>query len=150
MNALRQLPGNRGPGRRVLHPPDGVLPATVAAELLVARNDRAAVFVGRCAVYPEGFEFDVRVLAADDEVGLDPSLNGVYQRPGTGPEGTYSTMLKFGVEFADGRKATNVGQDSRGAGEPQSPLSFGDGAVPAAAGVGGRRFGCGRCRPRVR
>jgi hypothetical protein len=62
-----------------------VLPATVAAELLVARNDRAAVLVGRCAVYPEGFEFDVRVLAADDEVGLDPSLNGVYQRPGDWP-----------------------------------------------------------------
>lgn len=128
----RPAPAPRETGTRPPRPawqgsPDGALPATVAAELLVARNDRAVVFVGRCAVYPEGFEFDVRVLAADDEVGLDPSLNGVYLRPGTGPEGTYPTMLRFGVEFADGRKATNVGQDSRCEGEPQSPVLWGQG-----------------------
>lgn len=117
----------RPPRRAWQGPPDSVLPATVPAELLLARNDRAAVFVGRCAVYPEGFEFDVRVLAADDEIGLDPSLNGVYQRPGTGPEGTYPTMLRFGVEFADGRKATNVGPGFSRAGDPQGPVLWGSG-----------------------
>lgn len=104
-----------------------MLPATVAAELLVARNDRAAVFVGRCAVFPEGLEFDVRVLAADVEAGLDPSLNGVYHRPGTGPEGTFPTMLRFGVEFADGRKATNVGQAGSAEGDPRFPVLWGRG-----------------------
>lgn len=79
------------------------------------------------------FEFDVGVLAADDEVSLDPSLNGVYQRPGTGPEGTYPTMLRLGVEFADGRKATNVGQRSRCEGDPQSPVLWGRGGGGSGA-----------------
>jgi hypothetical protein len=42
-------------------------------------------------------------------------------------------MLRFGVEFADGRKATNVGQDSRSEGEPQNPVLWGRGGGGSGA-----------------
>ena len=60
---------------------------------------QAAVYIGRCAACTTGIDFELHVLAAtsarDD---LDPSLNGIYHRPGGGS--TYEEMLRFGVAFA--------------------------------------------------
>jgi hypothetical protein len=103
-----------------------VLPGVVGMEMVLARNARAVVFVGGLTVYPEGFEFEVRVLAADGE-WLDPSLNGVYQRRGGPQENNYEDMLRFGVEFSDGRRASNVGGRARREGEPESPVLQGRG-----------------------
>jgi len=38
-------------------PPRGVLPGVVGVEMVLARNARAAVFVGGLTAYPEGVEF---------------------------------------------------------------------------------------------
>jgi hypothetical protein len=112
-------------------PPHGVLPGVVPVELVVARNARAAVYVGRCAAYPTGFELEVRVLLAAG-ADLDPSLNGPHHFPGRGSN--YEEMLKFGLEFSDGRKVTNVGGHRGGGGEPEGPVLWSMGG----GGGGGR------------
>ena len=104
-------------------PPHGVLPGVAALELLLASNKRAAVYIGRCSVYVTGLELEVRVLVRGDD--LDPSLNGVYHRPGGGS--TYEQMLRFGIELSDGRKATNVGGAWPGTDQPQGPVLRGMG-----------------------
>jgi hypothetical protein len=101
-------------------------------EIVLAANERAAVFIGRCAVYPTGFELEVRVLAGRETEELDPSLNGIYRRPGR--TSSYETMLRFGIAFADGGKATNVGGRRHGPGEPNGPVLSGQGG----GGGGGR------------
>jgi hypothetical protein len=105
-------------------PPEGALPGVVAVELVLARNERAAVYVGRCAAYPAGFEFEVRVIAA--AAGLDPSLNGAYARR-SGDGNNYSEMLRFGIEFSDGAHATNVRYQTPADGPPAPPYLRGMG-----------------------
>jgi hypothetical protein len=101
-------------------PPYGVLPGVVALQVVLAQNDQAAVYIGRCAAYPTGLDFELHVVAAasgGDE--LDPSLNGIYHRPGRGSP--YEEMLRFGVAFADGRKASNLDSFTRFGEEPEVP-----------------------------
>lgn len=99
-------------------PPYGVLPGALALQLTVARNDRAAVYLGRCSVYPSGFELELRVVTAPGAQSLDPSLSGIYGHSGS--SGTnFEDVLRFGVEYPDGRRATNLdicrsGEDPRG------------------------------------
>jgi hypothetical protein len=107
-----------------------MLPGVASVELVLASNERAAVYIGRCSVYPTGLELEVRVLVRGDD--LDPSLNGVYHRPGEGS--TYDEMLRFGIEFSDGRKATNVAGSWPGTDEPEGPVLWGMGG----GGGGGR------------
>ena len=111
-------------------PPHGMLPGAVPLELVLASNERAAVYIGRASVYSTGLELEVRVLVRGHD--LDPSLDGVYHRPGRGS--TYEEMLRFGIEFSDGRKATNVGGSWPGTEEPQDPVLWGMGG----GGGGGR------------
>ena len=127
-------PGPPPPSPPWTGPPYGVIPGVAPPELVIASNARAALYVGRCSVYATGFELEVRVLIAYDAGELDPSLNGVYHRPGRGTN--YDEMLKFGVEFSDGRKATNVGGRGHGSDEPEEPVLWGMGG----GGGGGRRL----------
>jgi hypothetical protein len=113
-------------------PPHGMLPGVAAVELVLASNERAAVYIGRCSAYPTGFELELRVLVRAGADELDPSLNGVYRRPGRGS--SYEEMLRFGIEFSDGRKATNVSGRGHGPGEPIDPVLSGMGG----GGGGGR------------
>jgi hypothetical protein len=113
-------------------PPYGVLPGTVALEVILAGSERAAVYLGRCAAYPAGVELEVRVLLAPDAEELDPSLNGIYHRPGR--SSSYESMLRFGIEFADGRRVSNVGGRGHGLDEPDGPVLWGMGG----GGGGGR------------
>ena len=62
---------------------------------------------------PEGFEFDLAVVVArsegEDEL-LDPMLFGPGpHRLRRGGGEVPDAMLRIGVQFADGRKATNTG-----------------------------------------
>jgi hypothetical protein len=119
-------PGPRPPSPPWLGPPDGVLPGVVGLELMLAANARAVVFVGGLAAFPTGLEFEVRVLVAPGE-NLEPSLNGVHHRPGTRPGNNYEEMLRFGVGFDDGRRATNVGGPSPRGVDTEGPVLNGRG-----------------------
>lgn len=104
-------------------PPRGVLPGVLAAERVVVRSDRVAICLVRFSVYPTGFEFDVLVIAADEEEELDPF---VHRHPGHWKTGQApeipAEMLRLGVEFADGSKATNTAGRHAGGDQPEAPV----------------------------
>jgi len=106
--------------------PEGMLPGVVPLELVLAKTEKAAVCLTRIGAYPTGFELQLLTMVADEEVDLDPMLFGP-PRPLRGrhahrnPDG----MLRFGVQFADGSKATNAGRHhfpEEGEGAPQGPV----------------------------
>ncbi|HLH66765.1 MAG TPA: hypothetical protein VKV27_13790 [Solirubrobacteraceae bacterium] len=122
-------------------PPHGTLPGVVPLELVLARSDRAAVCVSRLCAYPTGLGLDLLVFTADedeDDELLDPLLFGPrhHRARGRAGKGLPDEMLRFGVQFSDGRRATNIGARGgvRPDGEPTGPvLSQGGGG-----GGGGR------------
>lgn len=91
-------------------PPKGTLPAVVPFERVLARTETVAVCLARLAVYPTGFEFRVLTMSDDAERALDPFfLEGRYrQQHPDDTEGIPAEMLRFGLQFADGSKVTNV------------------------------------------
>jgi hypothetical protein len=90
-------------------PPRGYVPGGVALRLVLARNDRVAVALTKLAAYPVGFEFELVVLTAgEEEYGLDPMLGGPRRHPGMPRADPKEAMLRFGIEFADGRSVTNL------------------------------------------
>jgi hypothetical protein len=90
--------------------PRGMVAGAVPVEFVLASNDRAAVAITKIGAYPVGFEFELVVLASDEaEQDLDPMIGGFMRHPGMRRGDPKRDMLRFGIEFADGAKATNVG-----------------------------------------
>jgi len=124
-------PPPRPPSPPWLRAPAGTLPGVVALELVVAATERVAVCVTRIGAYPSGFELDLVTMAGGESDELDPMLFG--GRRGPGPRrgrdgGIPADMLRFGVEFADGSKATNTAGRPGGAdAEPSGPVLIGGG-----------------------
>lgn len=94
--------------------PQGTLPGVVALELVLARTDQVAVCVSRISAYPSGFELQLLVIA-DQSSELDPMLFGAthhfHHQARKAEAAIPDEMLRFGVQFADGAKATNTGGD---------------------------------------
>jgi hypothetical protein len=92
--------------------PSGTLPGVVPLELVLARTVQVAVCVTRLGVYASGFELDLVTMASDETDELDPLLfEGRRMRDRRRRDRSSEIpdeMLRFGVEFADGRKATNT------------------------------------------
>jgi hypothetical protein len=113
--------------------PSGTLPGVVAVERVLARTARVAVCVTRLAAYPAGFEFELVTMSADDEHGLDPMMlhrhRGMHRGAGDDipPE-----MLRLGVQFADGSKATNTAGFQHDRNAPAGPVMH-----PGGGGGGG-------------
>lgn len=107
--------------------PPGVLPGVVAIELVLARTEEVAIALSRVSAYPAGFSFDVlSAIAPQSELAerLEPMLHGpgrhrARREPGLSPE-----LLRIGVQFSDGAKATNVSGFPRfpQEGEPAGPV----------------------------
>jgi len=90
-------------------PPGGTLPGVVALELVLAQTERVAVYVAQLLSYPTGFAFDViAVSAPGTEEELDPLLFGRHYRRRPRSEEISPEMLRLGVQFSDGTKATNT------------------------------------------
>jgi hypothetical protein len=114
--------------------PYGSLPGVVALELVLARSDRAAVCVSHLGAYSTGFEIELLTLTPVERDDLDPLLFGPHRRTGAQGDALPPEMLRFGVQFADGAKATNTG------GLPThdpSSLPTGPIIVPRGGGGGG-------------
>lgn len=100
--------------------PDNAVPGVVPVQLLLARSDAAAVLVTSLVAYADGVELDLRAVwqrRGDVAFPFAPHFRG-------GDE-----VLRFGVAFADGRRATNL--DRR----PSECAP--EGAVLVAGGGGG-------------
>jgi hypothetical protein len=107
-------------------PPHGTLPGVLPLELVLARSEVAAVCVSQLCAYPTGLESDLLVVAAPDadDNALDPMLFGPQahrlRRRADGSE-IPDEVLRFGVEFADGRRATNMVGGGVGGPTPSRP-----------------------------
>ncbi len=91
-------------------PPDNVIPGALPLELLVAASQTAVVAVRGRAAYPTGFEFDLvaRLRAMTPEDG--PRVGRfLVVSPDEITDGKLPPrFLRFGLEFSDGRKVTNL------------------------------------------
>jgi hypothetical protein len=104
-------------------PPSGTLPGVVELETVLARTDEVAVCLRGVFAYPTGLSFDVVTMGGPDaaELDLDPHSMMLHRhrhrhrhRRHTGrgrDEELPPEMLRFGLEFADGTRVTNVGND---------------------------------------
>jgi hypothetical protein len=122
-----------------LAPPVNVLPGVVPVELLIARTEDTAVAVTGIRAYPTGFAFTVSIRLRrplqQEQTHSGPGILAMldYLQP-SGQVG--EAFLRFGVRFADGRKATNLhGIDlPRGRRRPKPPV-----LTEAGGGGGGER-----------
>lgn len=97
-----------------LQAPRAMLPGVAPIGLVIARTPSVAVAITRLDAYPTGFGLELLTLADLDNDVLDPMLFGgrrFSHRRGAATAGEIpDEMLRFGLEFADGGKATNVGE----------------------------------------
>jgi hypothetical protein len=110
-------------------PPRGTLPAVVPLDRVLARTDKVAVCVTRLAAYPTGLELDVVTMAADEDPLLDPLMFGAPHllHRGSGTDSVPPQMLRIGVQFADGSKATNTGGFPGAEDAPSGPVMHSSG-----------------------
>jgi hypothetical protein len=88
--------------------PDDTLPGIVALQLVLAHTDNVAVYISHLEAYPSGFALTLLGIAQEDNE-YDPPLLSLRAGMGQADQQKIAEeMLRFGVEFADGSKATNL------------------------------------------
>lgn len=95
-----------------VEPPVDVVPGVVPVELVLARTSQRAIGLSGVRAYPTGFGCTLHLRLREDIPG-EQSNFGVFNMFGDGvdPAGEFAAYyLRFGVGFADGRKATNLVQ----------------------------------------
>ena len=101
--------------------PTRTLPGRLA-DTLLAHTDRVAVVVGDLAAYPTGFAFSVQTIARRfdpqewskfDAFNIGPPREATAELP---PE-----LLRFGVQFAGGGRATSLDAYVGPAADPDEP-----------------------------
>jgi hypothetical protein len=102
---------------------------------VLARTDDVVVIVSAFVAYPAGFDFTLITISrlAWTRRGMQPHPMGfgVSDRMFASPE-----FLRFGLRFADGSKATNVGFGQGG----YAPGSGVRDLLPRGSGGGGRKY----------
>jgi hypothetical protein len=90
------------------HPPSNELGSPVPLRVVLARTDQVAAALVGMTAYTTGvsFTFALRSRSSQNEEGFHPEMvfggGALRRRPG---EELPSELLRFGVQFADGRKA---------------------------------------------
>lgn len=117
------------------------------SNVVFASSEMATVHIAYVDAFPEGFELEVKVIAVADvhvfrregeESGLD-IFGRHWPMVGERQDAMPPQLLRIGVEFADGRKATNITGHDRPAGGPVMwPLR--GGGTWHGGGEGGGRF----------
>jgi hypothetical protein len=89
---------------------DAVLPASVAAEVVLIRAEQVAVAVGSVRAYPNGFEFTVHIRLRREDESSWPGHSDPFERhrPRRGTQWS-DDLLRLGVLYADGRRAATTG-----------------------------------------
>jgi hypothetical protein len=106
--------------------PQGPPLGAAVSDLLLARSEQAAVYVDYVDAYPEGFELEIRASTsvAYHELGREGDGSGPDVFGGHWPivgerrDVLPPQLLRIGVQFADGRTATNIGGHDRPVGGP--------------------------------
>lgn len=87
--------------------PDNELGVAVPIRLLLAKTDALALAVTDVVAYSTGFALRLVCKLHHDAKDVDPHQMMMQFRGG--PMGGGDDRLRFGIEFSDGRKATNLG-----------------------------------------
>jgi hypothetical protein len=123
-------------------PPDNILGAAVALRAVLARSDNVVLAITDATAYPSGFEFNLalRVRSFSNETRRALMRGGPFHQhrlPGDeATEGIPPELLRFGVQLADGRKATTLDTHHWGGGpEPTGPV-----LMQRGGGGGDRRW----------
>lgn len=110
-------------------PPSNVLPGVVPVEVIIARTDQTVVAVSGMRAYPTGLGFTLSLRLRHISPREQWRFSALF---GYGlPEGEPlpDEMLRFGVQLADGGKATNLDSPHpRDDGEPDGPVLVEQGA----------------------
>jgi hypothetical protein len=131
-------PPPQPPRRPWQGPPDGVIGHTIPLNLVIGRAEKAAVWIPALTVYPDGFEFEVEIRhRLDDEEFEHPFFMAHHprHRRRAASEGLPAELLRLGIEFADGRKATNL--DGPHWLRPEEPDAQPEGPLLQPSGGGG-------------
>jgi hypothetical protein len=88
--------------RRHLRRPDNEIPGAVAVDALLASSEDLVIFISGMSVYRNGVDFTVEVRARPGRMS-GGSLHEAMVWLGGG-----ENRLLLGIEFADGRRCTNV------------------------------------------
>ncbi len=101
----------QAPPRPTWMKPVAALPAAMAENAIIVRDERLAISIGGLSVYPSGFEFSVHIRCRGDGDRIDPlghRRHRDYMRNVSVREpGDPSQDLRVGVLFADGRRAAS-------------------------------------------
>jgi hypothetical protein len=130
------------------NPPAVETGAVLAVEQTVARSANVVVRLATIRAFPPGCMFDVEVvtrqggLSQDDWWDLHSSVYGVYLGSRGGGGRLPRKLLRLGVRYSDGRKATTIEQRLRRARASDEPpagplLSW----SPGNSGMHGRELG---------
>jgi hypothetical protein len=86
---------------------DAVIPGSVPGEVVLIRTEQVAVTIGSVRAYPNGFELTLHArLRREDETW--PGRPDPFERPGRLGAQVPEDVLRFGVMFADGRRAATT------------------------------------------
>ncbi len=118
-------------------PPDNELGVVVPIRLLLAKTDGLALAVTDVVAYSTGFALRVALRFHHDARDLDPRQMMMQLRGGL--MGGGDDQLRFGIEFSDGRKATNLGP-RRPPGDEPPAINLG---MSGGGGGGGRGWSYG-------
>jgi hypothetical protein len=91
-----------------LGPPHNVLPGIAPVELIIARTDETAVAIAGIRAYPEGFGFTLSLRLRTVSTRESQQFPYLLDRVAFEGDALPDEFLRFGVQFADGRKATNL------------------------------------------
>ncbi|WP_194910919.1 hypothetical protein [Catenulispora rubra] len=91
--------------------PDAALPAEMAENAIIVREEGLAIAIGGLSVYPNGFDFSLHIRSRSDGDQIDPyghRRRRDYLRNTVRPDpGDPEQNLRVGVQFADGRRAAS-------------------------------------------
>ncbi|MGN6798596.1 MAG: hypothetical protein ACTHKS_10630 [Gaiellaceae bacterium] len=98
-------------------PPENELPASFPLDVVLTRTDDLALTVHSGRAYGRGFEFTFAVYTRTQHDRHSDPMMGWHEARRTGMDGH---VLRFGIAFADGRKAT-VFDQHHWWGDPENP-----------------------------
>ena len=93
-----------------LGPPRGLLPGLSAQRAILFRDDKAILIVDHFRVYPTGLSFSLRVILKERKENHREPWG---QQFGRLPYPLPDDFLRFGIQFPDGWKWTNLLPDMR-------------------------------------
>jgi hypothetical protein len=93
-------------------PPRNVLPGIAPVELVIARTDETVIALAGIQAYPAGFGLNLRLRLRNLSAREEHQLPYLLDRAPFEGDPPPDAFLRFGVQFADGRKATNLDRPS--------------------------------------